>query len=341
MVNLSTKYMGIPIETPIVLGASNLPLSPNIIMDAVCNGVGAVIYPTLFEEVALMEEATDVQKRKFEDRQHQKRNMFPFVRHGDLHAHLSNVRDLVKRLNAPVIGSLNCVHFNAWESYAKALQDQGVKGLELNYSLPNLSWSYSSRHTEQEQYRVIERLKSVLDIPVSVKLSPYYTNLLHHVKCLDKSGADAIIFFGNPMFPDIDTQTESLICDLDITSEAISPRVYPFIGKVYPNTVADLIGAGGVRNGYDVIKMILSGASAVQTVSTIYRHKLDYLSEMLTEIKEWMFHKNYDRLEDFKGLLSFDNKHSRSFYTRKGYVDIMVHSATVPKKYPMSPTSVE
>ncbi|MDC1106689.1 hypothetical protein OAT16_08275, partial [Prolixibacteraceae bacterium] len=264
-----------------------------------------------------------------------------FVRHGDLHAHLSNVRDLVKKLDAPVIGSLNCVHSHAWEYYAKALQDQGVRGVELNCSLPNLSWSYSSRHTEQEQYRVVERLKSILDIPVSVKLSPYYTNLLHHVKCLDKSGVDAIVFFGNPMFPDIDTQSESLTCDLDITSEAISHRVYPFIGKVYPNTVADLIGAGGVRNGYDVIKMILSGANAVQTVSTIYRHKLEYLSEMVREIKEWMFHKNYNQLEDFRGGLSFENKDSRCFYTRKGYVDIMVHSATVPKKYPMSTNGID
>jgi len=341
MISLSTKYMGIPIESPLVIGASNLSLSPNLIMDAVPYGIGAVIYPTLFEEVAQLKDSTEVQQRKFEKKQHEKRNMFPFVRHGDLYAHLANVRDLVRRLDIPVIGSLNCVHMDSWEYYAKALEEQGVKGLELNFSMPNLSWSYSSRHKEQEQYRIVERVKNVVSIPVSVKLSPFYTNLLHHVKCLDRSGVDGMVFFGNPMLPDIDTQNEQLLCDLEVTTEAISHRVFPFIGKIYPNTVAGLIGAGGVRNGYDVLKMILSGADAVQMVSTIYRHKLEYIAQMIGEIKEWMFQKDYDKLEDFKGALSFENRQNRPLYSRKGYVDIMVHSTTVSKKYPISTSHTE
>ncbi|QZE15770.1 hypothetical protein K4L44_08030 [Halosquirtibacter laminarini] len=335
MVCFSTKYMGMEISSPLVLGASDLSLSPNIVMDAMDNGIGAVVYPTLFEEVAMMNQFSESQQRKYEIKQHAKRNMFPFVRHGDLHAHLSNVRDLVKRLNVPVIGSLNCLHPDAWVTYAKALEDQGVKGIELNFCVPNFSWSYNSKHTELEQCRIVELLKSNLHIPVAAKLSPYFTNLLHHVKLLDRAGVDSLVLFGNPIFPDINTQTEQMSFDVDVTSDSILHRSFPFIGKLYSNIIAELIGSGGVRNGYDIVKMILAGAESVQVVSTVYRHKVEYIPRMLEELKGWMASKGYDRLEDFRGNLSIECRESKRIFSRKGYVDMMIHSTNVAKKYPL------
>ncbi len=188
MADLSTTYMGIPLKSPIILGASNLVTKPAIIKDLEANGIGAVVYKSLFEEQIQLESLQlDEELTEYANRNSEMGRLFPELEHAGPREHLFNVRKLKESLSVPVFASLNALYEPSWVGYARLLEETGVDGLEINlYAIPGY-FEIDAHLIEEKQIQIVKSVKKAVKIPVSVKISPFYTNTMNFIKGISKN----------------------------------------------------------------------------------------------------------------------------------------------------------
>jgi len=335
--DLSTKYLGLELKNPIIVGASNLVTDISMLKKLEDAGAAAIVYKSLFEEQIQLENLEMEQDMTDYDHRHaEMTSLFP----SDLYESgpeefLMHFEDARKALSIPLIASLNCIDFDTWFEYAKKLEDVGANALELNFYNNPKDFEIDGRSILNEELDIIEGVKKVVKIPVSVKLSPFYTNPLYTFKEMDFKGADGFVLFNRLFQPDINIQTEELHFPYNLSMEHDSRLPLRYTGILYDNVNADICSNRGIFTGGDVVKMILAGANAVQVVSTLYKHGPQQITKMLEDIEIWMANKMYDKLDDFRGHLSKKNIDDPFAYRRAQYVDILMKSAEIFKKYPM------
>jgi len=209
----------------------------------------------------------------------------------------------------------------------------GVAGLEINlYHVPS-DFEIMGKAIIHEQLDIVESVKKAVKIPVAVKLSPYYTNPLFVIKEMDKKGADAFVIFNKLFQPEIDIDNEKLHFPYNLSAHDENRFPLRMAGLLYDNINANICSNRGIFTGEDVIMMILAGADCVQIVSTLYRNKIEQLSAILLDVERWMDKKKYKKLSDFRGKMSKKNTLDPFAYRRAQYVDILMKSEEIYKKY--------
>ncbi|MBN1197810.1 MAG: dihydroorotate dehydrogenase, partial [Bacteroidales bacterium] len=180
MANLTTHYMGLKLKNPVIIGASNLVTDPDNIKKMEQEGAAAIVYKSLFEEQIELERLQlSEELNQYNDRHAEMISLFPDIEHAGPREHLHNLRKVVESVSIPVIASLNCIYDETWVEYAKLIEETGVNGIELNlYAVPG-DFKPEGKTIINEQLDIITHVKQNLKIPVSVKLSPFYTNLLN------------------------------------------------------------------------------------------------------------------------------------------------------------------
>ncbi len=262
-------------------------------------------------------------------------SIFPDLEHAGPKEHLFNVRTLKKNSSVPVIASLNAIYETSWVEYAKELEKAGVDALEVNlYANPGY-FEVSGTGIEEKQILIVENIKKAVKIPVSVKLSPFYTNTLNFIKRLDEVGVDGYVLFNRFFQPDIDIEEELFHYPWDLSQAKDHQLSLRYAGLLYGNIDASVCASRGISDTKDVIKMLLAGADVVQVVSAIYRNQPPFVEKVLRELANWMDAKGYKSLDDFRGKLSRKNLKDPFAYQRAQYVEILMKSEEVFKKYPM------
>jgi len=336
MADLRTTYMGVELKNPIILGASSLVEDPIAIQKIERAGVSAIIYRSLFEEQIHLEQIQlEDQLVEYDDRNAEMIRLFPEVKHGGAKEHLFKLEKLISQVNIPVFASLNAMYDESWVEYAVALEKTGVAGLELNFYDVPVDEKTSGSDIEKRQVRILTKLKSIVKIPISVKLSPFYANPLNVIAQLDKAGANSVVLFNRFFQPEINIDTEEFFYPFDLTHQKDYQLSLRFAGLLYGNINADICSSRGISDGNDVIKMLLAGAGSVQIVSAIYRNKASHITNMLEMLEEWMDARGYKTIDAFKGKLSMKNIKEPYAYKRAQYVDILMKSTEILKKYPM------
>ncbi len=336
MANLSTTYMGIKLKSPLILGSCNLVMKPGVAEKLEEAGIGAIVYKSLFEEQIQLENLQMSEDLgEYEHRHAEMETIFPNIEHAGPREHLYNLEKLKKQVNIPVIASLNAIYESTWIEYAKELEKTGVDGLELNlYASPGY-FEEPGHLMEERQVQIVESVKKAVQIPISVKISLYYTNPLNFIKRIDEAGADAYVLFNRFFHPDIDIETETFQFPWNLSNRKDHLLALRFAGVLYGNLDGSICASRGIYNAKDVIKMILAGADTVQIVSTLYKNKPEVVSDILIDLNKWMDEHDYKSLDDFKGKLSRKNLKDPFIYQRGQYVDILMKSEEVFKKYPM------
>jgi len=332
MINLKTTYLGLELKNPIIVGASNLASETSNLQALEEAGASAIVFKSLFEEQIQLENFhLDNQMGDYNERNAEMIKLFPDVTHSGPQEHLHKLRKAKEAVSIPVIASLNAIFHESWLEYAKLIEDTGVDAIELNfYSIPR-DFKKEEKDIIHEQLAVVKEIKKSLNIPISVKLSPYYTNVLKFVADLDKTGVDGIVLFNRMFQPDIDLEKEEHFSPFNLSSENENRIVLRFAGLLYERTKAKICANSGIMSGKDVLKAIMVGADAVQVVSTLYKHKVSHISVMLDEMTEWMKSKNYNSLKDFKGKLSEKNTRDPFVYKRAQYIDLLLKSEDLLK----------
>lgn len=336
MADLSTTYMGVKLKNPLILGASNLVTKPETIQQIEEAGIGAIVYRSLFEEQIQLENLQmDEELSEYSNRNAEMTNLFPGLEHAGPKEHLYNVEKLKKSVNIPVFASLNAIYEPSWVEYAKELEKTGVDGLEINlYAVPGY-FEVSGESVEDKQVQIVKAVKKAVSIPVSVKLSLFYTNPLNFIKKIDEAGADAYVLFNRFFQPEIDINNEEYYYPWELSNPKDHMVSLRYAGLLYGNLDGSICASRGIYDANDVIKMLLAGADAVQMVSTIYRNQPSVVSDILIELNKWMDDKGYKSLDDFRGKLSRKNMKDPFAYQRAQYVDILTKSDAIFKKYPM------
>jgi len=336
MADLSTTYMGIKLKNPLILGACNLVTKPEIIKELELAGIAAIVYKTLFEEQIQLESLQlDEEMNEYDERNAEMIKIHPEIADGGPKEHLFNLKKLKENSSVPVFASLNALFEPSWIEYAKALEATGIDGLELNlYATPGY-FEVGASSIEDKQYQIVKSVKKAVKIPVSVKLSPFYTNTLNFVKKLDEAGVDGFVLFNRFFQPDIDIENEVFYFPWELTQPRDIQLALRYSGLLHGNIEGSICASRGIYTAEDVIRLLLAGADTVQMVSVIYKKELSFVATMLTELNAWMDKKGYRTIDDFKGKLSRKNMKDPFIYQRAQYVDILMRSEEVFKKYPM------
>ena len=273
---------------------------------------------------------------QYDDRNAEMTSIFPSdVYEASPDEFLMHFKEARKAVNIPLIASLNAVFDDTWYEYAKKLEEAGADALELNFYNNPREFDLEGRAIIKEELDVIKGVKEVVNIPVSVKLSPYYTNILYTVKEMENVGAQGFVLFNRLFQPDIDINREEMHFPYNLSHSQDNKLPLRYVGILYGNMKADVCANSGIFTGEDVIKMLLAGANVVQVVSTLYKHGPQQISKMLEDMEIWMANKEYANIKEFRGNLSKKSVKDPYAYRRAQYVDILMKSGEIFKKYPI------
>jgi dihydroorotate dehydrogenase (fumarate) len=336
MTNLVTKYMGIELKNPVIVGACNLVINVDNLKRMEDAGASGIVYKSLFEEQIQLENLQMFEEMQaFGNSNVESGGLFPDIDHAGPEEYLMKLREAKESVDIPVFGSLNAVNFESWIEYSKKIEQTGVDGLEINlYSVPT-DVEIMGKAITNEKIDILQAVKNTVKIPVAVKLSAYYTNPLYVIKEMDKLGADGFVLFNKLFQPEIDIDNEEMRFPYNLSNHDESRLPLRFAGLLYDNIKASICSSRGIFTGEDVISMILAGADCVQVVSTLYKNGIDQLDSILTDITRWMESKDYKSLDDFRGKMSRQNISDPFAYRRAQYVDILMKSDEIFKLFPV------
>jgi len=336
MANLKTRYMGIDLKNPVIAGASKLTADMKLLKELEKEGAAAVITASLFEE------QINIQNERIEDivmdkgGMHQTELNLPSMNIESIpEEHLRWVKLAVETLDIPVIASLNAVEEHIWVDWAQRLQSTGIAGLELNfYSVPT-NIDISASDMEDAQIETVRKVAESVDIPVSVKLSPFYTNPLNVIARMDRAGAKGFILFNRFFQPDIDIEAKSSKYTFDLSSAQENRLPMRFAGLLHGRINGSICCSTGVHSAHDVAKMILAGADCVQMVSTLYMHKISWMASVIEKLGDWMDKAGFSDLEAMRGIMDRKNSPDPDAYERAQYVKILLDSEKSIGDYPL------
>lgn len=337
MADLSTNYLGLKLKNPIVAGSSNLATSIENVKAMEKAGVAAIVYKSLFEEQINFEAAElDEDLEAYNERHAEMISLFPEMEHAGPKDYLIQLKKIKQNTSIPIIASLNAIYEETWVEYAKLIEETGVDALEINlYSVPK-NFELTSKEAEEKQLEIVKSIKKTVKIPVSVKISPFYSNPLNFIKKLNDLKVDGIVIFNKLFEPEIDIKEEKHIFPFNFSNKGDYRLALRYAGLLHGNINADISAASGIFDGEEVIKMLLAGANTVQVVSTLYKNKIEQAAKMLNEMEAWMDQKGYSSIDEFRGKLARKNTKDPFVYLRAQYVDILLNtSEQLLKKYPM------
>ncbi len=327
---LETQYCSLELASPVIVGASSLTGEMKTLKQAEQAGAGAVVARSIFEEQIQFEHFRhDEDMVRYKDWHWEMHNIFPEERFYGVEEHLMWLRRAKQELSIPVIASLNAVHPETWVEYAAKIAETGVDALELNfYALPD-DGGIPAEVIETGQAAIVKEVKAASGLPVSVKISPYYTNPLNFVRKLEKAGADGFVLFNRFFQPDFDIETLTNRYRYSLSSSEDYRLALRYVGLLSGKTGSSLCASGGVIEEDTVLRQILAGADAVQVVSGIYQTSMDLIRRMNNNLSSWMETQGFSNLAEFCGMLNAGENQDSGIYRRDQYVRLLLN----PWKY--------
>ncbi|GAB4415350.1 MAG: dihydroorotate dehydrogenase-like protein [Bacteroidia bacterium] len=324
--DLRTTYMGLNLPGPIVVSANPLSENPDNIRRMEDHGAGAVVMFSLFEEqirqeLALMDHYQEAYTESFAEAL----TYFPPV--NGYRVGIDHYLEILYRashsVDIPVIGSLNGVTHEGWVSYARDMQEAGARAIELNvYFIPADLYA-DGRQVEQRYLDILRAVKEAVQVPVAIKLNPYFSAFADMARQLDEAGANALVLFNRFYEPDIDIDRLELSTALELSSPAEVRLPILWLGVLYGKLKASLAATTGVNSAREVIKYILAGADVAMTASALLKHGIPYLRRMNHDIQFWMEARGIETLREMRGILSQQHVANPTAYERANYIKIL------------------
>jgi dihydroorotate dehydrogenase (fumarate) len=296
-------------------------------------GAGALIIKSLFEEqIQYQSQSHDEDLHMYDNWHAEMQSIFPEVEHAGPDEHLMWTQRAKEAVKIPVIASLNAINTKTWADWAVKLEETGVDGLELNFfAIPNDRLDPAAS-IEDDQIEAIKAVKKAVKIPVSIKLSPYYTSPVQFITRLADAGADGLVLFNRFFHPAIDIEKESSRYPWNLSSPEDNRLPLRFVGMLADKVSADICASNGIHSADDALSMILAGAGSFQVVSAVYKNKLDHIGTILKGMEEWMDKKGYGSIADFRGKLSEAKNEDKMAYRRAQYVRMLLRSNDYVKR---------
>jgi dihydroorotate dehydrogenase (fumarate) len=325
MADLSTEYMGLKLKNPLIVASCSLSKQLDGIHRVADSGAGAVVLKSLFEEQIQKEMVEDIEQYIGPSWHYE---AYDYVNKMGMELgpreYLKLIEEAKKSVSIPVIASLNCISTGWWKDYAKQIGSAGADALEMNIAFLPDDIKKTSEEIEQIYYKVLEKVKGTIDIPIAVKIGPYFTSMTQFAYELGKRGASALVLFNRFYQFDIDIENMKVIGANYLSTSSEMNLPLRWIALLFGQVNCDLSATTGVHNGQSVIKLILAGAQSVQLCSVLYKQGVEYVSTILDEIALWLDEHNIKSIADIRGKLSRQESAKPELYERLQYIKALV-----------------
>lgn len=322
--NLTTTYLGLTLRSPLVVGAA-APLSENLdtlkhLEDA---GAAAIVMHSVFEE--------QIRQDLLDLHHHLEYGTYSFAEaltyfpepemfHVGAEEYLAHLRRAKESLSIPIIGSLNGASIGGWVEYAHQIQQAGADALELNiYWIPT-DPDLSGAEVEAQYIDILRQVKAQVNIPVAVKLSPFFSNTANMAKRLCEAGADGLVLFNRFYQPDIDIEALEVRPKLLLSTPQALRLPMHWIGILYGRIPTDLAATSGIHNAQDVVRLLMAGATVTQVVGVLLRHGVGHLRSIEQDLVTWLTEHEYESVSQLRGTMSQRNCPDPSQFERVQYM---------------------
>jgi len=326
--DLTTKYLGMDLRTPLVVSASPLSTKIDDIKKMEDSGASAIVLYSLFEEQLINEQyelhyATTVGTYSYQEA------LTYFPEYDEFKTgpeeYLEQITKAKASVKIPVIASLNGTNIGSWTNFAKKIEDAGAEALELNdYNIPTNA-NLTADKIEQSYIDILKAVKSVIKIPVAMKLSPFFSNMANMAKKLDDAGADALVLFNRFYQPDIDLEALEIKPHINLSTSQSMRLPLRWIAILKGRIKANLAATSGIHSGFDVLKMLMAGADVTMLCSILLKYGIDYIKQIEKEMIDWMTEKEYESVKQMQGSMSQINVADPSAFERAQYMKAITY----------------
>lgn len=320
MKDLSTTYLGLQLKNPIIVGSCGLTNSIEKITEFADNNAGAVVLKSLFEEQILAELDQNVANYNMDYP-----DAFDYVRQytrdNAVADYLALIRQAKQKTDIPIIASINCMTSNEWVSFAASVEKEGADALEINISLLPSDPHKKSSDYENVYFDVLEKVGSLVKIPIALKMSKYSSSLANLISRLSWTNKVAgFVLFNRYYRPDFDIENLKVqSAPVFSTPDEISTSLR-WIALLAGRVDRDFAASTGIHDSDGVVKQLLAGATAVQVVSSLYKNGAPYINTLISGLEEWMERHSFKKLDDFRGKLGYQDEEDSSALQRIQYM---------------------
>lgn len=326
MVDLSTDYLGLKLENPIVPSSSPLSQSADSAKALEDAGAAALVMHSLFEEEINNE--SDHLARFF----HQQS-----LGHGEAESfhpvpddyksiqddYLELLQQHKRQLSIPVIASLNGVTPGGWIEFATQLEQAGADALELNVYYLAANADEDSAQIENRYIDLLKLLRDQVRIPITVKLSSQFSALIPFTRRLQQQGADGIVIFNRFYQPDINLETLRVEPKIELSSSQEALLRIRWAAILSDHLECSLAVTGGMHRHQDVLKALLAGADVTHMCSALLQHGPQHIAHTLQQMQQWLELHEYDSIKQLKGSISRQRAIDPAAYERANYISVL------------------
>lgn len=335
MVDLTTTYLGKTLRTPIVVSASPMSEELDNLKHMRDSGASAVVLHSLFEE-QLVREQHELHYHTSQGTDSFAEALTYFPEPDEFHVgpdgYLEHIRKAKEALDIPVIASINASSFGSWSSFAKDIQQAGADALELNiYYIPT-NPEMSGVDVEQGYADILKSVRETIDIPVAVKLSPFFSNMASVAKRLEETGANGLVLFNRFYQPDINIDELEVERKILLSTPAEMRLPLTWIGILYGRVKVDFAATTGIHTGIDALKMLMVGANVTMMASALFKYGIDHIKTVEQEMRFWMQEHEYESVKQMQGSMSQMKSADPSAFERAQYVRAV---SILPDDYPV------
>jgi len=318
MASLTTKYLGLELNSPLIISSSGLTDNLDKLRLAEDSGAGAVVLKSLFEEqinhqASLLAESTDYPEASD--------YVSYYTKSHSLDNYLKLIVSAKESLNIPVIPSINCITQEDWISFAARIEEAGADALEINVFYLPVDKNVTPATAEKLYFDLIQKVRKIIKIPIAVKLGQRFSNLLNLVDQIYKRGVNGVVLFNRFFEPDIDINTMNISPASVFSTPEDKRYVIRWVAMIDAMIEKiDIAASTGVHSGEDAVKYLLSGADVVQVCSVLYKNGIEYLKKMNKSISKWMDQKGFENIESFRGKLNYGSIAEPGKYERAQFM---------------------
>lgn len=321
--DLTTKYLGKTLRNPLVASASPLSETIDNIRKLEDAGIGAIVLYSLFEEqIRLEQEEYNYHTTQGTESFAESLSYFP-----DIHdyktgpeLYLEHIAKAKAAVDVPIIASLNGTTMGGWTTYASEMEKAGADAIELNiYSIPT-DPTVPGYEIENQYLKIVKAVKSTVNIPVAIKLSPFFSNLANMARQIDETGIDAMVMFNRFYQPDIDLEQYEVKPNILLSQSQAMRIPMRWIAILKDQVKCDLAATSGIHTGTDVIKMLMVGANATMVCSSLLKHGINHVRNILDHMQQWMIEREYESVGELQGSMSQKKTSNPSDFERAQYM---------------------
>ncbi|MDJ0874983.1 MAG: dihydroorotate dehydrogenase-like protein [Desulfobacterales bacterium] len=319
--DITTTYLGLKLDSPVIAGSSGLTGSVKKIKAMAQHGAGAVVLKSLFEEEIYHEQEDILKEAEADGVDMAQFDYYDFHLKGEkLKRYVALVEEAKQAVDIPVIASINCLYSHEWTAFAHRLEAAGADAFELNMFFLPSDFKRSAREQEAAYFKIIEKVLATVKLPVSLKISYYFSNLGPMIQRLSRTGVQGIVLFNRFFSPDIDIDNFKVKPSFVFSSPAELAVSLRWVAIMARKVECDLAASTGVHEGSALIKQLLAGAAAVQTASSLYKNGPAHIATMIDTLKAWMQKHDFASLEDFRGRMSQEESTNPAVYERAQFM---------------------